>query len=1029
VRTPFLGSCRIRAFEGLIPTDEARNVTDLLELQDVCARVTGFDSALSGALIHDSYLYEHPQEAPYLTPGVLRALEGLGKSWVSRELAVVVVNTLHADKVGHISATVGNAMTSFAKHVAEQEAWVATSGRYGKSLETQVPSRVRNRVFYQVAGLLCLVGAEQSLRGYVGATLQQICARPVVFDWVTLLQQTAGSLGLDWAVTRSGPDHAPTFTATCTVHSGKKASGDGTSTKSARFAAAEQMVRTHFPAALTGLSTAAQKPQQPLHVPRSDNAQFGRTVARVAAAFGLPSSATPLVAQAFLHNSWVYENRYEHSLATSQQRDNALLAFVGSHVLGYEAALSQSHSAVREATAEYAARTLESRVHLEVMRMLDLEPAVLLGRGQQPLGVPEEMGSNVFQALMAAVYLHKPVPSLLTVWPEDPAWQAAVEAIAPETALGVDASTRLQEDVAACGLVVTPEWERTGPDHRTQFVARVTVDSPVLRRRVTVKGEPRQTKTAARRATSAIVTDWFDALGSPDRLRELASNGGQARSGAAFLLRHLCAVAPDDRITPGWRRQAMLGAALEVENLGRWATEADRLLMQQPTASPDRKGSAPRVAELDVERLVRYFTLLSGGADSAPPLSSALETTLEWVAGLDLESGIDQRERRRLVDLASAFRSLGNAQQEISVADLVEGQVMLSRGLVEDATGTLTATVTPPVAAAVEAVLATLTTGRQRVSVSVAEPNELVLGRLSRPTGPIEDEPANSLGQALEATLEVWHGLGVDAVFDEQQGTVRIALPSAGRAAGSGPLATAVRRATEPQPSPIAAAVANLLHDLKNQIAAAAALIETGEQASRTAALERRLNASRHLDQAAALAERIRAASSLLRPSNTETTQLSTFLRSYASAMLMRMPTSVSLTVASGPEHLQVAISENAMTAVLDNLVKNAVEAMPSGGQVGLDWTYDDDVAVIEVSDNGPGLPARVLAAFASGGRIETTKVGGNGLGLLGVRSLLRRAGGDFELTPSPSGTVWHLTIPLADQTPTSATTTDEGPQ
>jgi signal transduction histidine kinase len=109
-------------------------------------------------------------------------------------------------------------------------------------------------------------------------------------------------------------------------------------------------------------------------------------------------------------------------------------------------------------------------------------------------------------------------------------------------------------------------------------------------------------------------------------------------------------------------------------------------------------------------------------------------------------------------------------------------------------------------------------------------------------------------------------------------------------------------------------------------------------------------------------------------------------------------------------------MSDAAMTAALDNLIQNAVEAMPDGGRVTLDWTHDDDVAVVEVADDGPGLPDSVRSAFISGDRIGSTKVGGNGLGLLGVRSLLRRVGGDFELVRSTTGTVWHLTIPLDEE-------------
>ncbi|TJZ97472.1 ATP-binding protein [Actinacidiphila oryziradicis] len=97
----------------------------------------------------------------------------------------------------------------------------------------------------------------------------------------------------------------------------------------------------------------------------------------------------------------------------------------------------------------------------------------------------------------------------------------------------------------------------------------------------------------------------------------------------------------------------------------------------------------------------------------------------------------------------------------------------------------------------------------------------------------------------------------------------------------------------------------------------------------------------------------------------------------------------------------------------LDNLVKNAVEAMPSGGSIRLDWAADEYLAAIELADDGPGLPVEVVRALVSGERIRSTKPGGNGLGLLGVQSLLSRVGGNLTAQRS-SGTTWLITLPIA---------------
>jgi signal transduction histidine kinase len=229
----------------------------------------------------------------------------------------------------------------------------------------------------------------------------------------------------------------------------------------------------------------------------------------------------------------------------------------------------------------------------------------------------------------------------------------------------------------------------------------------------------------------------------------------------------------------------------------------------------------------------------------------------------------------------------------------------------------------------------------------------------------------------------------------------------------SGPIAQAVLEALRPQPQPYQTAVANLLHDLKNQLVAAR-LAESEPATNRTARLEQQAIASRHLDQVHALILRLRTATSLLRSTGAESVELGSFLRQYSGAILTRLPGKISLSVPDARHTAHVALDAPALTAVLDNLVGNAIEALSDGGSITLEWTADDHEAVVELADNGPGLPTEVIAALNSGGQIRSTKPGGNGLGLLGVQSLLRRAGGQLSFSPTPVGTSWLITLPIA---------------
>ena len=49
------------------------------------------------------------------------------------------------------------------------------------------------------------------------------------------------------------------------------------------------------------------------------------------------------------------------------------------------------------------------------------------------------------------------------------------------------------------------------------------------------------------------------------------------------------------------------------------------------------------------------------------------------------------------------------------------------------------------------------------------------------------------------------------------------------------------------------------------------------------------------------------------------------------------------------------------LAQVVGNLLNNAAKYTPEGGRIGLSVRADGDSAVIEVSDNGIGIPAEML--------------------------------------------------------------------
>ncbi len=107
---------------------------------------------------------------------------------------------------------------------------------------------------------------------------------------------------------------------------------------------------------------------------------------------------------------------------------------------------------------------------------------------------------------------------------------------------------------------------------------------------------------------------------------------------------------------------------------------------------------------------------------------------------------------------------------------------------------------------------------------------------------------------------------------------------------------------------------------------------------------------------------------------------------------------------------------------VLMNLLRNAAEAVEnkgatsiargSGGKVRVRARHEDSHCIIEVSDNGPGVPEKAREHLFEAFR-GSQRQGGTGLGLAIASELVRAHGGDVRLVESPEpGTVFQISIP-----------------
>jgi PAS domain S-box-containing protein len=120
----------------------------------------------------------------------------------------------------------------------------------------------------------------------------------------------------------------------------------------------------------------------------------------------------------------------------------------------------------------------------------------------------------------------------------------------------------------------------------------------------------------------------------------------------------------------------------------------------------------------------------------------------------------------------------------------------------------------------------------------------------------------------------------------------------------------------------------------------------------------------------------------------------------------------VRVTLNVPPEPLKFRFDEKAIWEVLLNLVKNAYEAMPTGGDLAISVCRRDHWACLSVKDTGHGIPEKDRGHIFD--ELFTSKPGGSGLGLAIARQAVRQHGGEvFVESEVGKGATFTIQLPM----------------
>ncbi|WP_143424938.1 ATP-binding protein [Geodermatophilus pulveris] len=962
---------------------------------------------LTIATLHSSALYENKNSYPNISPVCLTLLERVGAATIEVELRRAIAKAAPNfdlkrthEQVRRINPTVRELATlalgirgraGLGRGEAAQAAGMVARGLKVRAFEN---------VALQVVGWWSLALSGAGLRTFVEALYAQAASSlgAAIEDVRLRFQQHTAGLAPAFDITSSGPDHDLVFVVTVTTRDGRTGKAEARSKKEAQRLACHDYLSRHAPHILADTGVPVKGPRQIAR--RPEYPVTDERYVTLADRFHCRNSEP--FTRALTHRSWTYENVVGGDV---ERHSNALLASLGSSVLTATAMRHRAAILLSQTTdpdPEVAvALTIPDAALRSLFEDLGLRRLARVGAGLRGQPLTDEIVASMVRATLAASHLQWPDHATFeTKLPDEVSRflvrKASISLLSP--------ITRLEQLAAELHFELDEKDKREGPDHNTTFRVRMNVRG--LAQPIAVEGAG-ASRTAARQAAAA------DFLASADVLTDRSADVPDASIARLLLVRQLEVLPASRARWPRWQRLGRLGAHMlareDFESFGRWAA---RVL--EVTGSRWRPDPAVEASLTD------YFGQVLQAPHARALFTATLTEVTDWIAEAgrsdELPTSFDE-PMRRLVPLSAAQSVWLSSGEDQAVRQIIDDWILLNRrrlnaecdvaldGAVVDARTT-------------SALLKALQDCADHVS-RLDQPHVSVRGRTTADGATVVVGCVGSVLSALRSSLmmrllgESSRRLVVDA---PDAHSIELRVKNSLRSSNADWLTAAAYG--EPAADDYDAELARLIHDLKNEVTGAKVASERNA-GTRTERLEAQLASSRHVDAAAALASRLRDADMLYAAADlVGSTDVAAFMQGYVSDLMRQLPTHIRV-VPPTLVPAVAAVDQRALRAVLDNLVKNAEQAMSAGGEITFEYTASpaDDVLLIDIADTGDGIPVAVIEALAAGKPVSSSKREGSGLGLLGVRRILRRAGGDLESVPRARGTGWLITLPLATAT------------
>jgi len=117
-------------------------------------------------------------------------------------------------------------------------------------------------------------------------------------------------------------------------------------------------------------------------------------------------------------------------------------------------------------------------------------------------------------------------------------------------------------------------------------------------------------------------------------------------------------------------------------------------------------------------------------------------------------------------------------------------------------------------------------------------------------------------------------------------------------------------------------------------------------------------------------------------------------------------------------DRVMIAADRDKISQVLTNILSNAIKFTPENGMIKIETLKQGDQAILKVSDNGIGISSedkvRIFERFYMTEPSRNSKLGGQGIGLAIVRSIVKKHKGTISVESAPGkGATFIVSLPL----------------